>query len=319
MQKTHISGVDLKLLPALDALLRHRNVTRAAQEMHLSQPAMSRVLARLRHLQGDPLLVRKGAGYVLTARAKEIQPQVASAIRNLREVFRRHAFDPSQEQRVVRLAAADAQAIVLLPEVTARLAIEAPGIDLRVEPYRSDTLARLERGAVDFMFALANTPLPTGAYSEVISTDRLALVMRAAHPAAKKKWTVADYARYPHVGIALAGDGRTEIDTLLAAKGVARRMALVTPYFMAALTTVAATNAVTTISAVFAGRYAGALGLVMKSPPFGDGALVSTLVCSGERASDPLLAWLRGVIREVSERSIDKRSRDLRLREAAGS
>jgi DNA-binding transcriptional LysR family regulator len=300
MQQTHISGVDLKLLPALDALLRHRNVTRAAHEVHLSQPAMSRVLARLRHLQSDPLLVRKGAGYVLTARAKEIQPQVAAAIRNLQEVFRRHAFDPSHEKRVVRLAAADAQAIVLLPGIAARLATDAPGIDLRVEPYRADTLERLERGAIDLMFALANTPLPTGAYSEVVSTDRLALVMRAKHPAANKKWTVADYAKYSHVGVALTGDGRTEIDTLLAAKGVTRRMALVTPYFMAALTTVAATNAVTTISAAFAGRYARALRLVMKTPPFGDSALVTTLVCSGERANDPLLTWLRALIRNVA-------------------
>lgn len=300
MQKTHISGFDLKLLPALDALLRHRNVTRAADEVHLSQSAMSRVLARLRDLQGDPLLVRKGAMYVLTARATEIQPQLAAIIRSMRDVFQRHEFDPSQEQRTIRMAATDAQATTLLPSVAARLASEAPGIDLRVESYRADTLDRLERGDIDFIFALASTPLPTCTYSEVVMKDQLALVMRARHPAARKKWTVADYAKYPHIGVALTGDGRSEIDARLAARGVARRMTLVTPYFFAALAVVAKTDAVTTISAGFAGRYASTLGLVLKPPPIGDTAFVSTLVCSSVRARDPLLSWLRTVVREVA-------------------
>ncbi|HEY1447986.1 MAG TPA: LysR family transcriptional regulator, partial [Caulobacteraceae bacterium] len=87
MREVNLSGLDLNLIPALDALLRRRNVTRAAEDVGLSQPAMSRALARLRELQGDPLLVRTRAGYALTPRAQAIQPQLADAISSLRGVF----------------------------------------------------------------------------------------------------------------------------------------------------------------------------------------------------------------------------------------
>ena len=300
MQGTHISGLDLKLLPALDALLRHRNVTRAAHEVHLSQPAMSRVLARLRELQGDPLLVRSGAGYVLTARATALQPKVAAAMRELRDVLRPHAFDPAQEQRNVRFAATDAQSSLLLAPLAARLAVEAPGVTLRVESYRADTLERLVAGDIDLVFALDSTQLPPATHSELVGTDRVVLVLRAAHPAAKKRWTLADYAKYPHVGIALAGDGLSEIDTQLAAKGITRRMAFVTPYFMTALTAVSVSDAVTTLSQQFTSAHAAALKLVMKPPPLGDTVLNTTLVCSAVRANDPLLAWLRALVREIA-------------------
>lgn len=300
MQRTHVSGFDLKLLPALEALLEHRNVTRAAAEVGLSQPAMSRVLSRLRQLQADPLLVRAGKGYALTARAKEIQPQVVAAIRNLREVFLRHDFDPARERRTVCVAAPDAAAILLIPDIAARLALEAPGIELRVESYRADTVERLESGEIDVVFALASTPLPPHVFSETFAVDRLALVMRAGHPAARRKVSIADYGKFDHVGIALVGDGRSELDALLAAQGVARRIAVVTPYFMAALATVARTDLVTTISAALASKFASPLGLVVREPPFRETKLDMTLVCSHVRANAPFLAWLRTSFRSVA-------------------
>jgi len=304
MRRTHVSGFDLKLLPALEALLEHRNVTRAAAEIGLSQPAMSRVLSRLRHLQNDPLLVRAGKGYALTPRAKEIQPQVVAAIRNLREVFLRHDFDPASELRTVRVAAADAASILLIPDIVARLAHEAPGVELRVEPYRADTVERLESGEIDIVFALASTPLPPHVFSETFAEDRLALVMRAGHPAARKKVSITDYGKFDHVSIALVGDGRSELDALLAAQGVARRIAVVTPYFMAALATVARTDLVTTISAALASKFASTFGLVVREPPFRETKLDMTLVCSHVRANDPFLAWLRALFRGVAAEAL---------------
>jgi DNA-binding transcriptional LysR family regulator len=300
MQKAHIVGLDLKLLPALDALLRRRNVTRAAAEVGLSQPAMSRALARLRDLQADPLLVRTRSGYALTPRALEIQPQVALAMRSVGEVFKRTAFDPAKERRTVRLAAADSNTILLLPGIASRLAAEAPGVGIRVEQYRPDTVERLQGGALDFAFALSTTPLPPGAYSEIVAEDRLVLVMRRGHPAARKKWSVADYAKQEHVGVALIGDGQSDIDAWLAGKGVSRRVGLITPYFMAALAIVASTDRVTTISAALAERFAAAFGLIVRPPPLGETRLKIALVCAHVRAADPFLGWFRTVVREVA-------------------
>jgi DNA-binding transcriptional LysR family regulator len=300
MREVNIAGVDLNLVPALDALLRLRNVTRAAQAVGLSQPAMSRALARLRELHNDQLLVRTRSGYALTPRARAMQPELAAAIHALRGIFERKAFDPAQERRVLRLAATDAQAVLLMGPMMKRLADDAPGVDLRVESYGGDLFARLESGAIDLAFALSSTQLPPGVYSETVFEDRLALVLRRGHPAAKKKWTLADYGRVSHVGVALLGDGQSEIDALLATKGIRRRIALVTPHFVTALAAVAVTDMVTTVSAALSHRFAPALGLALLAPPFKDVDLRMTLLCSHIRAADPFLAWFRTVVRDIA-------------------
>lgn len=300
MREMNIAAVDLNLVPALEALLRHRSVTRAAGDVGLSQPAMSRALARLRELQDDPLLVRTRAGYVLTPRAEALQPLLAGAMASLRDMFRQTAIEPAAVQRTVRLAGADGHAVLIVPGLMARLAVEAPGVDLRIEPYRPDTLVRFENGALDFIFALASSPLPPGASSEIVGEDRVALVMRRGHPAADRAWTVEDYGRYSHVGVALLGDGRSEIDALLAAHNVTRRIALVTSTFVGALAAVAGTDMVTTLSEALARRFASAFDLVLLQSPLGDSRMQTTLVCSHVKAADPFLRWFRGLVREVA-------------------
>eukprot|EP01037_Dinobryon_pediforme_P030705 gene30705-34890_t len=239
MQEINIAGLDLNLLPPLGALLRRRNVTRAAVDVGLSQPAMSRALSRLRDLIGDPLLVRGGGGLQLTPRAAALLPKVEAALNDVRALFHEPAFDPAAERRVIRMAASDAQTVLLAPAIMARLAREAPGLSLRMESYGPDLVSRLERGDIDLAFALSTTPLPPGALSEPVSDDRLALVMRRGHPAADRDWVLADYAAYDHVVVALTGDGQSDTDALLAAGGVPRRIALVTPHFTAAVAAVA--------------------------------------------------------------------------------
>ncbi len=124
--------------------------------------------------------------------------------------------------------------------------------------------------------------------------------MRRGHPAAGRAWSIAEYGAWQHVGIALLGDGRSEIDARLAASGVTRRISLVTPYFTAALAVVAATDLVTTVSAALARRLAVPFDLALQPPPFGEMLLQSTLVCSHVRAGDPFLAWFRTVVRDVA-------------------
>src|SRR2546423_12089284 len=107
MLVTHLEGVDLNLLPPLAALLEERHVTRAAERSGLSQPAMSRALARLRQLLGDQLLVRDASGYVLTPRAERIQRQLAGVMPRLETLFADEVFDPATAQGDYRIAATD--------------------------------------------------------------------------------------------------------------------------------------------------------------------------------------------------------------------
>jgi DNA-binding transcriptional LysR family regulator len=299
MREVNLAALDLNLLPALEALLRMRNVTRAAAEVGLSQPATSRALARLREIFGDPLLVRVGGGLSPTPAAEALHPRVAAALEQLRGLFRPPAIDPAGLKRTFRLAAADAQTVLIAPPLIARLEREAPGVDLVFSSIGRDILMRMEQGEVDICFAVTGTPLPPGAVSETIANDRLALVMRRDHPAANRQWTVADYGLYRHATVSFFGDGVSEIDARLSAAGVERRIGVTTPHFMAAIATVAASDLVTTISAAFAARFALDLGLVLKPPPFDD-ALEMTAVSTRLRAADSALIWFRKILREVA-------------------
>jgi DNA-binding transcriptional LysR family regulator len=304
MHGVNLNGIDLNLLPPLEALLRLRHVTRAASEVGLSQPAMSRALARLRAVLGDPLLVRGQSGFVLSPRAQMLLPAVVAALAQLKGVFQEPSFDPTAEKRIIRIAATDTQTILLVPAIVARLAREAPSVTLQMVPYASDLFARMEDGSVDFAFALASTPLPSGARSMPLAADRLVVVMRRGHPAAKRRWTLADYGRYGHATVAIFGDRQSEMDTILADAGITRRIAFTSPHFTAALATVAATDMVTTISESFARRLAPLFRLAIRPAPFPASALPITLVWSQVREHDPLLAWLRRIIKDAASKTL---------------
>ena len=306
MRAVNLAGLDLNLLPALEALLRLRNVTRAAAEVGLSQPAMSRALARLREIFDDPLLVRIGGGLAPTPAGEALQPKVAAALDGLRGLFRSPAIDPAELRRTFRLAAADAHTILIAPRLVARLEREAPGVNLAFSSIGRDIMGRLEQGEVDLCLAVTGTPLPPGLVSETLARDRLALVMRRGHPAANRQWTVADYALYRHATVSVFGDGVSEIDARLAAAGVERRIGLTTPHFMATIAAVAASDLVTTISVAFAAQFAAQLDLVLKPPPFDDG-LEMTAVSTRLRAADPALIWFRKILREAATEAYGSR------------
>ncbi len=306
MREVNLSALDLNLLPALEALLKRRNVSHAAADVGLSQPAMSRALARLRDVLGDTLLVRvPGGGYALTPRAEALSTQLIATLDHVKAVFRDPSFDPARVQRTIRIAGIDTHTILLAPALMAKLAKRAPGIDIRFENYGPDLVERVETGRLDLAFATATTPLPPGARSESYAHDRLVLVLRKGHPMAKKKWTIEDYGKVSHVGISILGDAGSELDAQLARVGVHRRMALVTPHFIAALAAVSETDMATTLSRVFASRFAHEFGLTLKEPPLPNLDLELTVVWSHVRAADPVLAWLRSVIRDVARETMD--------------
>lgn len=299
MCNSNMPPVDLSLLPALDALLRRRHVTRAAEDVGLSQPAMSHLLARLRRAIGDELLVRGPSGLILTARAEEIAPQVAAILASAKTIYRTPAFEPSSVRRTLRFVGCDWHSILLAPELMRRIRDQAPGIELSIESYTRDVFKRLADGDVDLSFFHTGTSLPPGAVSTVVGEDRYALVMREGHPAARKKWTLADYAEWESVVVSLVGDGMSDVDARLAKAGVTRRVGLTTPHFMGCLATVAATDMIATTSHLFASAHAKAWRLVVRKPPFPEVRFNNTLIGSASRMNDPVIRWFCELFKDV--------------------
>lgn len=296
----HLSGIDLDLLPVLDALLRRRNVTHAGAEVGLSQPAMSRALGRLRHLFDDPLLVRQAGGFVLTARAQRLAPQVAAALMQVSALFHEAPFDPASARRTIRIVASDAQTLLLMPEVMRRVTQSAPGLRIAIENYGPDTIPMMQQGRIDFAFALASSALPAGAESLALGTDRLMLVMRRGHPLASGPLKAADYARFTHAAVSIFGDGQTEVDAALAARGLSRTISLTTPHFSAALAMVAVSDSLTTLSEALSRRFADTFGLILRPSPLFPDPVTLTLVWDRLRSADPVLVWFRQRIAEVA-------------------
>ncbi len=299
MHEKHLRAVDLNLLPALDALLRHRNATRAGDEVGLSQPAMSRALGRLRALLDDPLLIRGPGGTLLSPRAAALRQPLAALLAQVRGMLVDPPFDPAAERRVLRLAMTDGLAELVLAPLVQAVAAQAPGVVLEWVPIGPGLPERMRNGEVDVTFALDTTALPRGAASEPLFDDRLVVVTRDGHPCGGA-WTIADYARWPSVVIALLGDQASDIDAELAAAGVTRQIAAIVPTFRAAAEIVSGCDAVTTISHAFAARLAKPLGLTLIAPPLRQTRLGVVVVWSDHRSTDPVLIWLRTILRQIA-------------------
>ena len=300
MHQVNLNGLDLNLLPPLEALLRRKNVTLAAADAGMSQPAMSRALGRLRSIFDDPLLVRGAKGLALTPKALDLAVALRPALERVKEVFHAPNFDPKTAQRTIRFASSDVHNTLIFPTLLRNLAREAPGLDLSCEPYGPDLLARMASGNLDFAFALDTSPLPTGAQSVYLAQDELALVMRRDHPLARHDWALSDYGKVPHILINILNDGVNDLDALLALHGVQRRTLWSTPHFLAALAAVSATDAVTTLSRAFAARFADQFDLISHRPPFESRSLGIVLVMSHMRAHDPLMAWVAEQVKRAA-------------------
>ena len=300
MREVNLAGVDLNLLPALEALIRRRNVTRAAADVGLSQPAMSRALARLRALVGDPILVKAPGGLAPTARAAALLPHLTGALDRLGGVIHAPDFQPETLDRAFHIAAADVQAVLLGPPLLAAMRARAPRALLRFVPVGADVRERIESGDLDLVFATATTPLPSGAHSEPLAEDRLALVARRGGRPADAAWTLAEYAVRDHATVAIFGDRVSDIDAELAEAGLVRRIAFTTPHFLVALAAVGATDCVTTMSAALARRFAEAFGLQIYEPPLRQKRYTLTMVAAATRAADPGLLWLKARLKEAA-------------------
>jgi len=144
--------LDLNLLVVLDALLRERSVTKAARELHLSQPAMSAALARLREYFNDDILVAHGKRMLPTSHAQNLAPLVAQALADIEmRIMGAAIFDPLTSQRTFRICASDYVTVVLLQPLLVHLEQAAPGVHLDIAAPTPDALQQLEHGEIDFL------------------------------------------------------------------------------------------------------------------------------------------------------------------------
>ena len=303
----NLSSLDLNLLVALDALLLEANVSRAAMRIHLSQPATSHALQRLRDLIGDPLLVRVGARMELTPRAQALRGPLAQALDQVRGLFVPDDFDATRSERQFRLMMPDLAVELLMPPLMEKITQVAPNLRIDVVPWRGPAIFTAEFArTIDMVISIGNAF--TGFHRQLLYTDRDALAVRRGHPIAAKLSRRAAFLEARHVAVIIRGQNEDLIDSWLRGKGIERRIALVVPGYIEALHVAARTDLVAFVPRRLIGALSKQLSLVTVTPPLDPGIDEQYMFYPTRAQMDPGSIWLRRLMLETGrELERDKR------------
>lgn len=315
----NVNRVDLNLLVYLDVLLRECSVTRAADSLGLSQPAMSNGLKRLRELFDDPLLVRTSEGMTPTDRAKELQPLVRDALLAIESAIEpKSGFDAANAQRVFRLMVSDYTESTLLPGLLDRLQEEAPGIVLDVLAPGDMKYDDVEKGRVDMAINRFDT-LPDAFHQVTLWKDHYVCVLNKSNPLLDN-FTLDNYLAAPHVWVSKTGMGGSTgvnpdssrrlgwVDTALRQLGKQRQIRLYTRHYLAAMLLARQRNMVVTLPSKAARIFREDEAVVIHKPPFRVPPIQLTMAWSPLLQHNPAHQWMRRLITEVA-RDIDKADR----------
>lgn len=292
---------DLAQLQVLDSLLRESSLTRSAERLGLSQPSVSRILARLRRHFGDPLFVRSGQRMEPTARALELAAPVAAVLAGVRQLQGGPArFDPATAERCFRLYMVDGGVVHVLPRLLAALASVAPGVSVRAVRCDPRALGReLEEGRIDLALG-SFSDLPGAIRQRPLAQEPYATLMRAGHPCAGRLDRAAFMAQR-HVVVDL-GDTSHDyaaaahtLETLLAPGAVLCHV----PGFTVAAHIVRHTDALATLPRRLARALAADLGLESAATPLALPALPLALYWHERSHREPASRWLRDTLRAI--------------------
>ena len=202
----NISKIDLNLLIYLDVLLREKNVTRAASQLNITQPAMSNGLKRLRTLFNDPILVRTSDGMVPTERARALAPSIRKILLELEETLQgEEEFDEAKSQRVFRVMASDYAASTLIPTILRTLNKVAPNITLDIMTPSDVTFHDVEAGKIDMAINRFDE-LPQSFHQKAIWRDSFSCLLNANSPLVNK-FNLNAYLSAKHVWVSKTGFG----------------------------------------------------------------------------------------------------------------
>jgi len=293
---------DLNLLPVFLTLMEERSVTRAAERLGITQPALSNALTRLRALLQDPLFIRERYGMQPTQKAEELAPVMAAALASLDDlILGQQAFDPAKARLQLILAPNSYVEYTLMPAIVARLRAQAPGISLRLAPFGTDLA---ETGVISGSTALVMGRFvdpPDNLIVQHLMDDGLACVVRADHPLVTgQKISKKQYEQLKHVNVLPPGRLRAGLFQALQREGLKREVAVSVTHFLSVPEMVALTDCCATLPGLICRRLASDTRLKVLPTPVDLGTFPVEMAWHVRWRNDPAHRWLRGVIAEVA-------------------
>ncbi|WP_118132740.1 LysR family transcriptional regulator [Oceanicella sp. SM1341] len=285
-----IRSFDLNLLRALAALLETRSVSRAAERLGVTQPAVSGMLARLRDALDDPLFVRAQHGILPTPRAEAMAPQLAAVLADVEALLQAEVFDPARAELTLRVAATDyAQRAVLLPFLK-RLRDEAPGVRLSVRPVAPHFARQLADGALDMALVTPGMAPDSLRARKLFDETYLTLIrtghLRRADVATLDGFCAFDHAIMSHDGTAFSGS----TDAALGQLGRHRRVVASVPNFTILIDLVRQTDMIALVPSRLVTAEPGVEAML---PPLNVEGFTKLLTWHERLHRDPAQRWLR--------------------------
>jgi LysR family transcriptional regulator, nod-box dependent transcriptional activator len=293
--------LDLNLLVALDAMLKLRSISRAAEQLHLSQSAMSNALGRLRDYFDDELLSQVGRQMKLTPRAEVLKEAVQDLLLRLdTTITAQPEFDPSTSDREFRILASDFTSIVLMPHLL-RLAAGST-VRFRFAPLVDDPQRVLERGEADLLVIPREYCSPDHPTASLFRERFVCVAWRDSRHA-RAALTMEGYLRAGHVAMQPPTGPQQSLETTFMQRmGIARRVEVTTFSFAAAAHLVVGTERLATLHTRLARQYAAWLPLVLLEPPMAIDEMDQVVQWHKYRSQDPGLHWLRDLLHQAVEK-----------------
>jgi len=302
MNRIHLPAIDLNLLVVLDAILKERSVSRAARRLHLTQPAVSHALRRLRALFGDRLFVRTPLGMEPTTLAEQLAPRIAATLDGIADMVsggEASVFEASSARRFT-VGMTDYLAFVLLPRLAREVHSHAPQVALVVRPTdRVSGLGMLDREEVDLVIGGAFPSQPHHINASALFEEPSVCLARAGHSAFARRLSRRRYLEALHLHVSPWGD-RGSIDAELARQGVSRRIAVTVGHFLLAPAILEQTDLIATLPARLARPWAERFGLSLSDPPFDLGLTPIAAYWHRRQDQNPGLVWLRNCVAEIA-------------------
>jgi DNA-binding transcriptional LysR family regulator len=296
-----IRKVDLNLLVVFETLLRLQSVTRAAEALEMSQPAMSLALKRLRKMFADPLFVRGSHGLSPTPRAEQLAVAVQHVLDQIKnDLLRQPGFDAATTERTFTVNMADVGELVFLPQLYARFRDVAPNANLRTVSTPPAQLAdALRSGEVDL--AVGYFPGLQGAaiYQQRLFSHSFVCILRKDHPLSGGQITRKQFLDAHHAVVQQEGKSHEVFEAALEAQGLRRRIVLSIPHFLAIPLLIAESDLIVTVPYAIGVSFARMANLKMLRPPIQVPSAEVKQHWHIRFHHDPANCWLRGIVEEL--------------------
>ncbi|AMB80922.1 LysR family transcriptional regulator [Pseudomonas paraversuta] len=296
-----LRNIDLNLLVVLDALLTEKHVTRTGVRLHLSQPAISHSLNKLRVLLDDPLLIRQGNEVVLSALAQNLQAPLKEILGQIETLLGQSIdFVPADSQRTLRIAMSDYGAAIVLPKLLVQLRAQAPGTSLVViQDSRLGMLEQVGQGRIDL--AIGVFPAPgADICTEVLFEETFTCLLDRRSLPENGVLDLDSYLARPHLLVSMDGNTRGEVDNVLRARGLKRRVAVNVPHWGTAPGMIADTDLILTVATRTLTNVPFGDTLVAMAPPLTVAPFNYVQAWHNRFNQDPAHRWLRELVRQVS-------------------